>query len=88
MLTPKYQKRFKKDVEKLKKQGKDMRKLKIMIKMVLNNKQLPAKYLNHKLKGEYSDCMECHIEPDWLLIYMKVKQGVVFIRTGSHAELF
>ncbi len=88
MLKPAYQKKIKKDVDKIKKQGKDTRKLKIIIKLILDNKQLPEKCLNHKLKGKYSDCMECHIEPDWLLIYMKKGKEIVFIRTGSHSELF
>jgi mRNA interferase YafQ len=42
----------------------------------------------HPLKGEYSDCRECHIEPDWLLIYLIKETSIIFIRTGTHADLF
>ncbi|MBN1684294.1 MAG: type II toxin-antitoxin system YafQ family toxin [Gammaproteobacteria bacterium] len=47
-----------------------------------------TKYLNHLLKGNYSDCYECHIEPDWLLIYLIQKTTITFVRTGTHTDLF
>ena len=50
--------------------------------------QLNKKYRLHKLKGDYKDCWECHIEPDWLLIYRKTDKAIIAERTGSHSELF
>ena len=58
------------------------------MKKLANNEKLSRQYKVHRLKGEYSDCCECHIEPDWLLIYLNRCDEIVFIRTGSHAELF
>jgi len=81
-------KQFKKDVKKLKKQGKKISELKKIIELLAENKLIPRKYLNHPLKGHFSDCMGCHIEPNWLLIYSKRKNEIIFIRTGSHSELF
>lgn len=88
MLTPLYQKRFQKDVKKAKKQGKNIQKLKVVLELLIEEKPLPRKYLAHRLKGDYADCLECHIEPDWLLIYIKTKTEITFIRTGSYTELF
>ncbi|MEL6152666.1 MAG: type II toxin-antitoxin system YafQ family toxin [Bacteroidota bacterium] len=89
MRKPCYTKRFQKDVEKAKKQGKNIQKLKAVLQLLVEGKPLPRKYSNHRLKGEYADCSECHIEPDWLLIYIKTtKTDITFVRTGSHAELF
>lgn len=88
MLNPVYEKRFKKEVEKAKKRGKDMGKLIIAINMLIEEKPLPAKYRNHKLKGEYSEYWECHVEPDWLLVYQIIKKDIYFARTGSHSDLF
>jgi mRNA interferase YafQ len=55
---------------------------------LIQKKPLDPKFLDHPLKGEYSDCRECHIEPDWLLIYLEIKNTIIFVRTGSHADLF
>lgn len=88
MLIPLYLRSFEKEVEKAKKRGKDMEKLKIVMQLLGLEKPLPAKNRNHKLKGNYSGYWECHIEPDWLLIYKKTETHIVFARTGSHADLF
>ncbi len=65
-----------------------MQKLKVVLERLVNRQPLERKYLNHRLRGNYSDCWECHIAPDWLLIYMKTETEIIFVRTGSHAELF
>ena len=84
--------KFKKQHRKLKRQNKDLNKLYIVINNLLNGEELPAKYNNHKLTDnkKYSECFECHIEPDWLLIYKVKKDKVVLllVETGSHSELF
>ena len=72
----------------MEKQGKAMQAIDKII-VVLATKQLTEKrFKDHKLSGIYKDCRECHINPDWLLIYQITKSELVLIRTGSHAELF
>lgn len=81
---------FKKDVKLAKKQGKDMDKLFNIIEKLANGESLEPKYKDHNLSGEYSKCRECHIEPDWLLIYRIEKDLLVLglTRTGTHSDLF
>jgi len=88
MLNPVYEKRFKKEVEKARKRGKDMQKLTDIVTLLIEEKPLPAKNKNHKLKGDYSEYWECHVDPDWLLIYRIIKKDILFARTGSHSDLF
>ncbi len=88
MLRPVYQRVFEKEVEKAKKRGNDMEKLKTIIKLLLEEKPLPIKNRNHRLKGDFKNCWECHIEPDWLLIYQKTTTEIVFLRIGTHSDLF
>ena len=81
---------FKKDVKLAKKQGKDLEKLYRVVENLAEGKALEAKYRDHSLSGNYKSCRECHIEPDWLLIY-EIIDGVLVLmlnRTGSHSELF
>lgn len=80
---------FKKDYKKLKKLKNTNRLLEV-VNMLRNGKELPAKYRDHALSGYYKGMRECHIAPDWLLIYRIDKQKLVLIlsRTGSHSELF
>lgn len=88
MLKLIYKKKFKKDIEKAKRRGKDLSKLKTIMQILIEKDAIPKKYLNHRLRGNYSDCQECHIEPDWLLIYIKTDTEIIFVRTGSHSDLF
>jgi len=76
------------DVAKSKKQHHDQNKLSQVMELLAQNKQLEKKYCNHKLKGNFSDRWECHIEPDWLLVYRKNRNEICFERLGSHSELF
>ena len=90
MYEVRFTSQFKKDVKLAKKQGKDIDKLFAIVDVLANGESLPAKYRDHELKGDYKGCRECHIEPDWLLIY-EVDSGVLILvlnRVGSHAELF
>jgi len=82
--------KFKKDFKKMEKQGKDLRRLRIVIGKLANGEKLDEKYRDHALTGNYADCRECHIAPDWLLIYRVEETEVVLLlmRTGSHSELF
>lgn len=88
MLKAIYERTFLKETEKAKKRGKDMQKLAEVMILIGEGKPLLAKYKEHKLKGEYLGCWECHIEPDWLLVYKKTKTTVSFARTGTHSDLF
>ena len=90
MYTPEYYGSFKKDYKLLKKQNKDISKLDEVMGLLLNEQPLLPKHKNHLLHGNYKDWWECHIEPDWLLIYRidKKRQKVIFYRTGTHSELF
>ena len=87
-----YTSSFKKQYKKAKKQGKDLRKLYEVIEKLANGKELELKYRNHELitDKKYINCKECHIEPDWLLIYqIKDKELILLIFSiGSHSELF
>lgn len=80
--------RFEKDIKKAIKRGKDMQKLFDIINLLAQNKQLPIKNQNHKLQGNLKDYWECHIEPDWLLIYKKTSTTIILSRIGSHSDLF
>jgi mRNA interferase YafQ len=79
---------FKKDVKRLKKRHIDFEKLKTIIQLLLAGEKLPPESGDDKLKGILKDCRECHIEPDWLLIYRIEGSELCLVRTGSHADLF
>lgn len=84
--------RFKKEFKKVLKQGKDENKLLEVLGIIANGKELDAKYKNHKLINDkiFKDCYECHITPDWLLIY-KIQDAeliLLLFATGSHSDLF
>ena len=79
---------FKKDVKRLQKRGKDMSLLKEVILLLARNQSLETKYRDHPLVGNYYGVRECHISPDWLLIYQTLGTNLVLIRTGTHADLF
>ncbi len=79
---------FKRDVKKVIKRNKDIDKLKELIKKLVKGHALPAKYEDHPLKGDYRDCRDCHVEPDWILIYRAKGDKLHLVRTGTHADLF
>jgi mRNA interferase YafQ len=88
MLTLYITQRFKKDALLMKKRGKDPRKLNKVIDLLLHNQTLPPSLQNHKLHGNLKNHSECHIEPDWLLIYYIDDNKLHLERTGTHADLF
>ena len=83
---------FKKQYRKLKKQGKDLNKLYEVVKRLADGEDLDSKYKNHNLINNkvYKNCKECHIEPDWLLIYKIIDEELILLlfSTGSHSDLF
>ncbi|WP_336016540.1 type II toxin-antitoxin system YafQ family toxin [Fusobacterium polymorphum] len=88
--TVKMTNKFKKDYKIIEKQGKNIKKLVEVIEMLAKGKQLDSKYKDHSLIGNYKGYRECHIFPDWILIYKHEEDILVLIlaRTGSHSELF
>ncbi len=90
MLTLHPTSKFKKDLKRIKKRGNDINKLNAVIDILLNEKPLPETYLDHPLSGNYIGFRECHISPDWLLIYAINKDKLILTasRTGSHSDLF
>lgn len=90
MLTLKTTSKFRKDYKRMKSQGKNMSLLEDVINTLLEEKPLEARHRDHPLSGSYNGFRECHIMPDWLLIYA-VNQGQLILtasRTGTHSDLF
>ena len=81
---------FKTDLKLAKKQGKDIDKLFELVEKIAKDERLDEKFRDHSLAGNYKGTRECHIEPDFLLIYEKFEEVLVLslVRTGSHADLF
>jgi len=90
MLKLKLTRKMKKDVKLMVAQGKDTSKLYEVLKMLVSEMRLPKKYFDHQLKGKMKRYRECHIEPDWLLVYeIKLDELILLaLRTGSHTEIF
>ena len=82
--------KFKKSLKLAKKRGLDLKLLEKVITMLQNDIPLEEKYRDHELKGEYRGFRECHIQPDWLLIYLKENDvlTLTLVDTGTHADLF
>ena len=83
-------KTFRKDTERCRKRGYDMELLKTAIRLLEAEGKLPASYRRHKLSGQYDDCCECHLKPNWLLIWEQNDTELIllFTGTGTHSDLF
>ncbi|OIP58983.1 MAG: type II toxin-antitoxin system mRNA interferase toxin, RelE/StbE family [Nitrospirae bacterium CG_4_9_14_3_um_filter_41_27] len=91
MLQPFYTRQFKKDLKKIEKSGRhDIERIKTVIRLLIEEKPLGRTYRDHTLTGDFKDRRECHIEPDWLLIYKinRKERIIIFERTGSHSDIF
>ena len=90
MLDPVYSSQFKRDFKLMQKRNEDMDKIRDIMDMLENEVPLKPKHNEHPLQGNYKGCKECHIEPDWLLIYDidKSENEIYFVRTGTHSDLF
>ncbi len=88
--TAAYTGSFKKDFKRAVKRGYNMELLKIVVDLLLDKGDLPREYYPHALRDNYSCCRECHINPDWLLIWEinKTENTIIFHRTGTHSDLF
>lgn len=82
--------KFKKELKKMKARGFDVTLLKEVVKKLANGEDLSQKNNVHMLSGSYSDYYECHIKPDWLLIYQFIEDKLILslVRTGTHSDLF
>ena len=88
MLAFVYSSQFKKDMRLAKKRGKDLTKIKKLMDILLEGETLSPRHRDHWLEGPYVNRRECHIEPDWLLIYTLSSSVLRLERTGTHADLF
>ena len=86
--------RFKRDYKLMKKRGKDMDKINSVILMLANDEELPPALCDHPLSGNWSGFRDCHIKPDWVLIYQKIDNQLLALEelrleaTGTHSDLF
>jgi mRNA interferase YafQ len=88
MLSVRPTSQFKKDLKKAIKQGRSTESLEFVLEQLARREALPPSYKDHKLRGNWQDFRECHIEPDWLLIYTITDFELRPARLGTHAELF
>ena len=83
---------FKKSLKKVLKQGKEFKEIKTIIVKLANKEELEIKYKNHELNDnkKFKNCKECHVEPDWLLVYKYYENDLILllVETGSHSEIF
>jgi mRNA interferase YafQ len=87
MLRTRQASQFKQEYDLMKRRGKDMEKIKNIIQMLVEGIPLPQNCRDHALKGELSGYRDCHIEPDWVLIYAVKGDELLLYRTGSHADI-
>lgn len=81
-------KQFKKDFKRQIKRGKKTKKLFDFLEVLIEGKKIPESYKDHALSGNWINRRDCHLEPDWLLIYQKRENEIVLERTGTHSDLF
>ena len=79
---------FGKDLKKMRKRGKSLDMLKAIVTDLANGKTLDPKFKDHQLTGRWKNCRDCHIEPDWVLIYTMDTHSLRLERTGTHSDLF
>ena len=81
--------KYKKDLDRMQKRGKDMSKINSIIDLLCKQEPLDPKYRDHQLTGNLKNFRECHIEPDWLLIYMIKNEELILVltRTGTHSDM-
>jgi len=88
MRLIRYSGQFKKDAKLMGKRGHEMKKLRLVIERLVNEEELEARFKDHPLQGEYAGARDCHISPDWIMIYAIVGNELRLIRTGAHSDLF
>ena len=88
MLNPDYTNQFKKELDLMLRRGKDKQKIAAVISSLVNQQSLEPKHRDHALSGNFKGRRDCHIEPDWLLIYKVDGDVIIFERTGTHSDIF
>jgi mRNA interferase YafQ len=90
MYTISFTSQFKKDYKKILKRNYELAHLDEVLHILISGNDLPSSYNNHPLKGKYKNSFDCHIRPDWILIYKKDTQekSIILVRTGTHSDLF
>jgi mRNA interferase YafQ len=90
MRTPIYPKKFKKELEKCIKRGWDIAEIKVIMLALMNDETLDQKHRVHLLSGDYIGYWDCHIRPDWVLLYKldDTENTITFARIGTHSDLF
>ena len=85
-----YSSRMERDMDLMCRRGKSLKKLENILNLLAAGKSLPPKFRDHELSGKYRGVRECHIEPDWLLMYQILKDKLIVyaLRTGTHSDLF
>jgi len=81
-------KQFHRDVKLMKKRGKDLSKLQVLVRLLADGSQLSPRHRDHPLIGAWAPARDCHVEPDWILIYTPGIDTLLLERTGTHADLF
>lgn len=90
MMTLETTAQFRKDYKRVKKRGCEMHRLQVVLDLLLTGEPLPPQYRDHALTGSLRKYRECHIQPDWLLLYRVEQERLILVasRTGTHADLF
>ena len=79
---------FAKDLKRMRKRGKDLAKLKTVVAALARSELLDPRHRDHPLIGPWKNARDCHVEPDWVLIYTTDKHSLRLERTGTHSDLF
>ena len=88
MLIPIRTTQFKRDTRLAEKRGRDLSQLRVVMTKLASGETLEPKFKDHILVGNYKHHRECHVEPDWLLIYRTTAKEILYVRTGTHSDLF
>ena len=80
--------RFERDVDRMRKRGEDMEKFTTVVVALCSRQPLEASLKDHPLKGDWKDWRDCHVAPDWIIIYRSTDDELILARTGTHADLF
>lgn len=90
MLKIRVHRLFKKDLKQIERRGYNLDLLRTTVSFLAEQKTLPEKYKDHRLTGDYTGYRECHITPDWLLVYRIDRDQLILVltRTGTHSDLF
>jgi mRNA interferase YafQ len=81
-------KQFSKDIKRMARRGKDVEKLKAVVRLLAEGRSLDPRHRDHPLSGQWNQSRDCHIEADWILIYFSDPTSLRLERTGTHSDLF